>query len=167
MPNETVIPLADGKLLCCPAHPAPCEYVRIANSEGTELAYWSHAEWKAAPQEMMGALCGALAAPEGVAKSSDASPRRPGLTAESAYDAIAKLARAHGIILEGAGGVLTVVHPDTLRRNGLYCRTRWMAGLGPNPGHDQDPNAYCTCKRPNREGRCPPGSEQACPAQEG
>jgi hypothetical protein len=60
--RETVIHLADGKRLRCPAHPAPCEYIRVTNSADEELAYWTYAEWQQSPMHVIGALCRVLAA---------------------------------------------------------------------------------------------------------
>jgi hypothetical protein len=156
MSNETIIPLADGKRLCCPAHPTPCEYVRVTNSAGQELACWNQAEWHEAPMEVMGALCGALAAPaETLEKPTPKPASRNALSAAQAYEAIAKLASAHGLILQGAGGALRIGHPATLKEHGLYCHTRWMAGLGPHAGSDNDPKAFCACKRTGKPGSCP------------
>jgi hypothetical protein len=156
MSHETVIPLADGKRLCCPAHPIPCEYVRVTSSAGQALAYWSHTEWQAAPTEVIGALCGALAASEGTLEQQATQPlTRNGLSADQAYEAIAKLGRAHGLIVSGGGGVLTLGHPKALRESGLYCHTRWMAGLGPHPGSEKNPHASCACKRTGVPNSCP------------
>ena len=57
--DECVIELANGSALRCPAYPAPCTYVRVTNSEGTETSYWDRAEWERAPDEVMGAILGA------------------------------------------------------------------------------------------------------------
>jgi hypothetical protein len=67
--------------------------------------------------------------------------------AAAAYDQIAKLGRDHALILQGAGGVLTIVHPDTQRSEGVYCKCQWMSGkhgrLGP-----------CACKDSGVKGQC-------------
>jgi hypothetical protein len=55
------------------------------------------------------------------------------MTREEAYDAVAKLAAEHALILQGFGGVLTIVHPETQRREGVEEQCLFMAGLGPNP----------------------------------
>ncbi len=47
--------------LVFPKHPAPCDYVRIVNSFSLiEIVYWSATEWAEAPEEVMGAIIGAL-----------------------------------------------------------------------------------------------------------
>lgn len=60
-PDECVIPLVDGRKLCCPAFPEPCTYVRIVGQDGEEQVYWDHEEWRQEPEEVMGAFMGALA----------------------------------------------------------------------------------------------------------
>lgn len=55
------------------------------------------------------------------------------MTREEAYDAVAKLAAEHALIAQGFGGVLTIVHPDTQRAEGLEALCLHMAGLGPHP----------------------------------
>jgi hypothetical protein len=55
--DETVIPLANGRAIHCPAYPAECEYVRVV-LEGYELMYWHCDEWAESPMEVMGALLG-------------------------------------------------------------------------------------------------------------
>lgn len=60
--DEAIIPLGD-KQIRCPAHPAECDYVRITDLNGGELVYWLSTEWAEAPQEVMGAILGAIAVP--------------------------------------------------------------------------------------------------------
>lgn len=56
------------------------------------------------------------------------------MTREEAYEAVAKLASEHALIAQGFGGVLTIVHPDTQRAEGLEALCLYMAGQGPHPG---------------------------------
>lgn len=55
--SETVIPLANGRQICCPAYPLDCVYVRIV-LEGYELMYWHCDEWTEDPAIVMGAILG-------------------------------------------------------------------------------------------------------------
>lgn len=55
------------------------------------------------------------------------------MTREEAYDAVAKIAAEHALILQGFGGVLTVVHPSTQRAEGVEGLCLYMAGQGPMP----------------------------------
>lgn len=55
------------------------------------------------------------------------------MTREEAYDAVAKLAAEHALILQGFGGVLTIVHPNTQRSEGLEELCLRMAGVEPAP----------------------------------
>jgi hypothetical protein len=48
-----------GVELRCPAYPGGCSYVRLCDSRG-EFAYWDVAEWAESPEEVMGAIIGAL-----------------------------------------------------------------------------------------------------------
>lgn len=57
LPDECIVPLANGRALHTPAYPAQCEYVRVTQA-GHELAYWDFAEWRDCPQLVMGALIG-------------------------------------------------------------------------------------------------------------
>jgi hypothetical protein len=59
-PGEYAVELPTGCKLVCPAHPKPCEYVRIVDPMCGEVAYWDSEEWREAPQEVMGAIMGAL-----------------------------------------------------------------------------------------------------------
>ena len=58
--NEFVIQASSGRFICAPAYPEECSYVRIVDRAGHELAYWTSDEWKEAPEEVMGAILGAL-----------------------------------------------------------------------------------------------------------
>lgn len=55
---ESVTPLANGRLLCCPAYPSPCYYVRVTHM-GYELAYWASDEFREDAETVLGALIGA------------------------------------------------------------------------------------------------------------
>jgi len=46
----------EGKLVCCPAYPADCDYVRISDFEGNELIYYHSDEWEEEPAFVMGAI---------------------------------------------------------------------------------------------------------------
>jgi hypothetical protein len=59
-PPECVINLETGCELRCPAHPDPCEYVRIVDPMVGEVAYWDSAEWAEDPMGVMGAIIGAM-----------------------------------------------------------------------------------------------------------
>jgi hypothetical protein len=57
--DETVIELAGGFELRCPAFPQDCDYVRVVDScvaGGAELMCWTSQEWAEAPEEVMGAI---------------------------------------------------------------------------------------------------------------
>lgn len=55
--DECVIQLANARELRCPPGDKACDYVRITEA-GHELMYWSSDEWRAAPEEVMGAILG-------------------------------------------------------------------------------------------------------------
>lgn len=55
--DETVIALANGREMRCPAYPEECDYVRITQN-GYELAYWTNEEWAEDPKVVMGAIMG-------------------------------------------------------------------------------------------------------------
>lgn len=80
------------------------------------------------------------------------------MTPAEAYDRICQLARDHQLILEAAGGVVTICHTDVQREEGLYCHVQWVHGKGKHPGGEGDPNAYCACKRFGK-GQCKRMSE--------
>lgn len=52
--RECGVPIGSGRVLCSPAHPESCSYVRIVQ-DGYELAYWTSAEWQDDPEGVMGA----------------------------------------------------------------------------------------------------------------
>jgi hypothetical protein len=58
--EECVVNILGGKQLCCPAYPAPCDYIRVLSDDGEEIGYWHHDEFTADAQEVMGALMGCL-----------------------------------------------------------------------------------------------------------
>ncbi|MBG4448680.1 hypothetical protein I5F71_03030 [Pseudomonas aeruginosa] len=55
------------------------------------------------------------------------------MTREEAYAAIAKMAEAHALIYQAAGGVIVIVHPDTQREKGIEEMCLYMAGQGEHP----------------------------------
>jgi len=55
MDEEFVIEMED-KQIRCPAFPQDCEYVRVTDKEGNEVAYWHYNEWEEEPQSVMGAF---------------------------------------------------------------------------------------------------------------
>lgn len=55
------------------------------------------------------------------------------MTREEAYETVAKIAAEHALIAQGFGGVLTIVHPETQRAEGLEAHCLYMAGHGPHP----------------------------------
>ncbi len=60
MENESVVYLINGKELHCPAAPAPCHYIRVVDSDGSEIVYYDENEFAEGPADVMGALMGAL-----------------------------------------------------------------------------------------------------------
>lgn len=71
-PETIVVQGRDGRQVRCPAHPAPCDYIRIVrpdpnpNVKPAELAYWHVDEWFSVDVELresvetMGAIMGAI-----------------------------------------------------------------------------------------------------------
>lgn len=57
---EAVARVHNGFQLRSPAYPEECTYVRVCDPLGREISYWSADEWKDAPEEVMGAVMGAL-----------------------------------------------------------------------------------------------------------
>lgn len=55
------------------------------------------------------------------------------MTREEAYETVAKIAAEHALIAQGFGGILTIVHPETQRAEGLEELCLYMAGQGPHP----------------------------------
>jgi hypothetical protein len=64
--NEFIMQAASGRFIHAPAYPEPCSYVRIVDRAGNELAYWVSDEWKESPEEVMGAILGALKGSRGL-----------------------------------------------------------------------------------------------------
>lgn len=62
--GEVVVLLRDGTALVFPdaaTNPDGVTYVRfLASDQKHELAYWESAEWRDAPEEVMGAIMGLL-----------------------------------------------------------------------------------------------------------
>jgi len=50
------------------------------------------------------------------------------VTQEEAYDEVCRIAREHALIWQAAGGVVTIVHPDVQREEGLYDQIQRMHG---------------------------------------
>jgi hypothetical protein len=73
--REVRIRTETGIILAAPAYPADCSYVRVLGSDGEELAYWDHQEWKDAPAEVMGAIVGAICGGAEVIGKSDGRSR--------------------------------------------------------------------------------------------
>lgn len=63
--------------------------------------------------------------------------QRNNMTPNEAYEEIARLAAEHALIFYAYGGVITVVHQDTQKREGIYAKCQYIAGLGPFP-KDED-----------------------------
>ncbi len=57
--DECIVLTHSGREIRSPAYPAECSYIRIVE-QGFELAYWSSDEWKETPEEVMGAIMGAI-----------------------------------------------------------------------------------------------------------
>lgn len=62
--SEAVVETTTGVRVVVPAYPAPCTYVRLVDANGDEYAYWDVAEWGREPAEVMGAIVGAILAPD-------------------------------------------------------------------------------------------------------
>lgn len=62
MEEFTVISIEDAgnvSKVLVPAYPHPCSYVRITVN-GVERHYWDSEEWSECPEEVMGAIMGAI-----------------------------------------------------------------------------------------------------------
>ena len=57
--DEYVVITQSGRELRSPLFPEPCSYVRVVQ-EGFELGYWNSGELREAPEDVIGALVGAL-----------------------------------------------------------------------------------------------------------
>lgn len=64
---------------------------------------------------------------------SHASPPHTEAEQAEAYDRVCAIAREYALILSAAGGVVTIVHPDTQREEGLREHIQWVHGLGEHP----------------------------------
>ncbi|WP_175725126.1 hypothetical protein [Burkholderia ambifaria] len=62
-----------------------------------------------------------------------ASPEHTDAEQAEAYDRICSIAREYALILNAAGGVVTIVHPDTQRSEGVRDQIQWLHGLGKHP----------------------------------
>ena len=67
--DEVVVQVHTGFFLKAPAYPQECDYVRVCDPLGREIAYWVADEWEQAPQEVMGAVIGALTRGQGLSSS--------------------------------------------------------------------------------------------------
>jgi hypothetical protein len=61
--DEFQVELADGRTLRCPAYPDECDYARVCDGDGQEIAYWHYNEWERAPAEVMGAIVATIGNP--------------------------------------------------------------------------------------------------------
>lgn len=63
-PSECVVDTIEGQALVFPSvetNEAGCDYIRfIRTSDQRELLYWIASEWAEAPEEVMGAIMGAI-----------------------------------------------------------------------------------------------------------
>lgn len=57
---EAVVRAHTGFQLRSPAYPDECSYLRVCDPLGREVAYWTADEWREAPEEVLGAIVGAL-----------------------------------------------------------------------------------------------------------
>lgn len=48
------------------------------------------------------------------------------MTQSEAYDKVCEIAREHALILSAAGGIVTIVHPDTQKEQGVYDKIQLM-----------------------------------------
>lgn len=62
-----------------------------------------------------------------------ASPPHTDAEQAEAYDRICAIAREYALILSAAGGVVTIVHPETQRAEGVRDHIQWLHGLGKHP----------------------------------
>ena len=69
-------------------------------------------------------------APEASAEHAESQNQ---MTPEKAYDECCRLARQYALIYQAAGGVVTIVHPDTQKAEGIYAHIQYVHGLGPHP----------------------------------
>ena len=59
-PEAIVINKENGNQLRTQPYPAEVDYVRVCNSEGEEIAYWTMDEVIEDPADVLGAMMGAL-----------------------------------------------------------------------------------------------------------
>lgn len=57
--SESIVPLANGRTLYYPDHPAPCSYIRVVEN-GEEIIRWDQAQWCNDPARVMGAIMNAV-----------------------------------------------------------------------------------------------------------
>lgn len=63
---ESVIQVHTGFFLKTPMYPDECDYVRVCDPLGREIAYWTADEWKEEPESVMGAILGAVTRGQGL-----------------------------------------------------------------------------------------------------
>ncbi|MDO9099708.1 MAG: hypothetical protein Q7V53_03040 [Caldisericota bacterium] len=77
--DECIVTTHSGREIRSPAYPNPCDYIRVTQ-HGFELAYWTSDEWRENPEDVIGAVMGALKhqsdAPESVDLTSTIDTRR-------------------------------------------------------------------------------------------
>ena len=57
--SECVVVTQNGRELRSPPYPEPCSYVRVVQN-GFQLGYWNSDEWREEPEDVIGAVVGAL-----------------------------------------------------------------------------------------------------------
>lgn len=76
--NETVLQVHTGFFLKVPSYPEDCSYIRVCDSLHREIAYWNSEELAEAPEEVLGAIIGALARNQGITiKEAGVAPATP------------------------------------------------------------------------------------------
>lgn len=58
--NECVLTVCNGRKLKTDNYPNNCSYIRVTDRFENEIGYWISDEWAEAPEEVMGAIIGAL-----------------------------------------------------------------------------------------------------------
>lgn len=111
--GESVIELPGDISLHMPAHPLPCEYLRVVDrsvGKGVELMYWSSDEWRDQPEEVIGAVMGLLKGFQPTLAVALEKLRVPPLAYERTAS-IDEMARYIATVAEGE----PVVDPDAAR----------------------------------------------------
>lgn len=55
------------------------------------------------------------------------------MNGDEAYKEICRLAREHALVWQAYGGIVTIVHPDTQKSEGIYDHIQFTHGLGKHP----------------------------------